>query len=154
MTTIAAVLPASSVIAQLPLLLPITLSTAVFGAMFQLWLTALVTAHRLRTNISLLDGGDALLTQRIRAHANFTETVPMALLLMLLLELARWDSALLAGCAVLLMVGRWLHAFGILKPAARKARKARKARQVGMVCTLTSILLMALGGAWIVIAER
>jgi uncharacterized protein len=148
MTTIAAVLPASSAIAQLPLLLPITLSTAALGAMFQLWLTALVTTRRLRTNISLLDGGDAVLTQRIRAHANFAETVPMALVLMLLLELARWNPALLAGCAVLLMVGRLLHALGILKPAVRKAR------QVGMVCTLTSILLMALGGAWIVIADR
>lgn len=129
-----------------PLLLPITLSTAVFGAMFQLWLTALVTTHRLRTNISLLDGGDVLLTRRIRAHANFTETMPMALLLMLLLELARWDAVLLGGCAVLLLGGRLLHAAGILQPQAFVARR------LGMFFTLTSILLMAGGGAWTLIA--
>jgi uncharacterized protein len=147
MTTLAAVLPASSVTSQLPLLLPITLSTAVFCAMFQLVLTALVIRRRMHLGISLLDGGDALLTQRIRAHANFTETVPIALLLMLLLELARWNSALLVGCAVLLIGGRLLHAAGILRPTTGLAR------QVGMVCTLTSVLLMGLAGAWLVLGR-
>jgi uncharacterized protein len=143
MTTLAAALPATSVLVQLPLLLPITLSTTVLSAMFQLVLTALVIRRRTRMGISLLDGGDVLLTQRIRAHANFTETVPIALLLMLLLELARCNAALLAGCAVLLIGGRLLHAVGILRPTTGLAR------QVGMVCTLTSVLLMALGGAWL-----
>ncbi len=145
MTTLAAALPATSALVQLPLLLPVTLSTAVFSAIFQLVLTTLVIRRRMRLRISLLDGGDALLTRRIRAHANFTETVPIALLLMLLLELASWNSALLTGCAALLIGGRLLHAIGLLQPTPGLARR------VGMLCTMTSVLLMGLAGAWLLL---
>jgi len=37
---------------------------------------------RLRTGISLYDGGDKALAVAVRRHANFIENVPLALLLM------------------------------------------------------------------------
>jgi uncharacterized protein len=143
MTSLAATLPAAAVAAHLHVLLPITLTTAAFSAVFQLVLTTLIIRQRLRAGIHLLDGGDAPLTRRIRAHANFTETVPLALLLMLLLELAGWNAGLLATSAALLVAGRLLHANGILNP------KAGMSRRLGMALTLTSHFLMATGGVWL-----
>jgi uncharacterized protein len=139
MSNFAAALPAASMAANLHALLPITLATAAFSALFQLALTTLVIRQRVRAGISLLDGGDASLTRRIRAHANFTETMPMALLLLLLLELAGWRATWLTGCALLLVAGRLLHAVGILRPSSGPARR------VGMICTLTALLALALG---------
>jgi uncharacterized protein len=147
MTSLAATLPAASMAANLHVMLPITLATAAFSAVFQLVLTTLVIRQRLRSGIHLLDGGDAPLTRRIRAHANFTETVPIALLLLLLLELAGWQSSLLAGSAGLLLTGRLLHARGILNP------KAGTSRRVGMALTLISHFLMAVGGAWMLLVR-
>jgi uncharacterized protein len=144
MTTLITALPAASMAANLHLLLPITLATAAFSAMFQLVLTALVIRQRLRSGINLLDGGDAPLARRIRAHGNFTETVPLALLLMLLLELAGWNSGLLLGCAGLLVAGRVLHAIGILIPTARTSRG------VGMLFTVNSLFAMAVAAGWTV----
>jgi uncharacterized protein len=144
MTSLAATLPAAAVAANLHVLLPITLTTAAFSAVFQLVLTTLIIRQRLRAGVHLLDGGDAPLTRRIRAHANFTETVPLALLLMLLLELAGWSAGLLTGSAGLLVAGRLLHAHGIL------VARAGVSRRLGMALTLISHFLMAVGGAWLV----
>ena len=61
--------------------------TALYAAPLALLMTALsihVTMLRAKTKISLLDGGNHHLTERIRRHGNFVENVPMVLLLMLL----------------------------------------------------------------------
>ncbi len=61
--------------------------TALYAAPLALLVTALsihVTMLRAKTKISLLDGGNHQLTERIRRHGNFVENVPMVLLLMLL----------------------------------------------------------------------
>ena len=57
-------------------------------ALLQCGLSALVIAQRMRSRVLFLHGDDTTLLRRMRAHGNFTETVPMALLLMLLLELS------------------------------------------------------------------
>ena len=91
-----------------------TLVFAGLCALLQCLLTALVIARRARTGVAWLDGGDPPLLRRMRAHGNFVETVPMALLLLALLELgglaAVWLWAL-GGC---LLLGRLLHATSLL----------------------------------------
>lgn len=44
---------------------------------FQVVITNVVGYRRLKTDIHFLDGGDITLTRRMRAHGNFTETVPI-----------------------------------------------------------------------------
>jgi uncharacterized protein len=108
----------------------LTLLFAGLCALMQCLLTALVIARRVQAGVSLMDGGDALLTRRIRAHANFVETVPMALLLMLLLELGGLAATWLWLLGIALLTGRVLHACGLLM------RSMAWGRFSGMVLTL------------------
>jgi uncharacterized membrane protein YecN with MAPEG domain len=124
------------------LLLPITLNAAALCAGLQVTLTALVIARRAQSGISLLDGGDTALTRRMRAHGNFTETVPLALLLMGLLELAAAPRNLLWGLAGLLIVGRLLHAAGVI------TRGDNWARRLGMVATLWALSTLGAASFW------
>ena len=63
--------------------------------------------------VGLGDGGDRELLRRIRVHANFIEYVPMALVLLALLDLAGLHRGLVALLGGLLIVGRLLHAHGL-----------------------------------------
>ena len=45
-------------------------------ALIQLPMTVFVGVYRVKTGIRFMDGGDQTLMQRMRAHGNFTETVP------------------------------------------------------------------------------
>jgi uncharacterized protein len=102
-------------------------------AVMQCVLTALVIARRVQSGIHLMDGGDAVLVRRIRAHANFAETVPMALLLMLLLELGGLAASWLWWFGAALITGRVLHVGGLLIKGMVWSRLS------GMVLTLAVI---------------
>lgn len=108
----------------------LTLLFAGLCALMQCWLTALVIARRVQSGINLMDGGDAVLVRRIRAHANFAETVPMALLLMLLLELGGLAATWLWLLGLALVAGRLLHVCGLLMEGMAWSRLG------GMVLTL------------------
>jgi uncharacterized protein len=123
-------------------LLPVTLTTAALCAGLQVALTALVIARRAQSGVSLLDGGDAVLTRRMRAHGNFTETAPLALLLMGLLELAAAPRGLLWGLAGLLIVGRLLHAAGVITQGDSWARR------LGMIATLWALSALGVASLW------
>ena len=118
------------------------MTTAAVCVALQVVLTGLVIRQRLRTGISLLDGGDIRLTRRIRAHGNLTETAPVALLLLGLLELAGLGRGWLLTAAGLLVVGRCLHALGVLGPGDGLARR------VGMLATLCALSLLAAAALW------
>ena len=126
--------------------LPVTLLAAGLCAGLQLGLTALVIAQRARSGISLLDGGNSVLARRIRAHGNFTETVPLGLLLLALLELAAAPRGLLWALAGMLLLGRVLHARGLV------AQGDGAARRLGMAATLAA--LSGLGAACLWFAWR
>jgi uncharacterized protein len=123
-------------------LLPVTLTTAALCAGVQVTLTALVIARRAQSGVSFLDGGDTVLTRRMRAHGNFTETAPLALLLLGLLELAAAPRDLLLGLAGLLIVGRLLHAVGVITQGDSWARR------LGMVATLWALSALGATSLW------
>lgn len=108
-------------------------------ALLQCALTALVIVQRRRSKILFLDGGDTVLVRRIRAHGNFSETAPMALLLMLLLELGGVAPAWLVLLGTALLLGRLLHAAGLLGLGGHGARL------LGMALTLAVLSLGGLG---------
>jgi uncharacterized protein len=112
----------------------LTLLFAGLCALFQCVLTGAVIARRAKSRVSLMDGGDECLRKRIRAHGNFTETVPMALLLMALLEQSGMAATwLLWALGIGLIVGRVLHAWSLLTTGSLWIRSG------GMVLTLAVI---------------
>lgn len=88
----------------------------------------------------------ARLERGVRAHGNFAEYTPFALLLILLAVLTG-ASALMAHilCAMLL-AGRLLHAYGLL--VAEPKRQSYLPRALGMVLTLSSILIASILLLW------
>ena len=115
----------------------LTLLFAGLCALLQCALTALVIRRRVQTGVNLMDGGDDPLLRRIRAHGNFTETAPIALILIALLELRGLEPAGLWALGVCLLLGRILHAAGLL------ARGARWSQLAGAVLT---VAVLSLGG--------
>jgi uncharacterized protein len=111
-------------------------------ALIQCALTALVIARRLKAKVSLLDGGDKLLTNRMRAHGNFTETVPIAIIMMAFLEMRGIPSVWLWVIGTSLTFGRVLHAVGLM------TRKPSWGRPIGMGLTVAVISLQGVACVW------
>jgi uncharacterized protein len=66
-----------------------------------------------KKNVSVGDGGDINLLLAMRRHANFVEWVPLALILLALLELNGVRPAAIHTLGATLVVARLAHAFGI-----------------------------------------
>jgi uncharacterized membrane protein YecN with MAPEG domain len=108
-------------------------------ALGYLALSVRVMRARGRAGVPLGTGGDAGLERAIRVHGNFAEYVPMALLLLLIVELLGTASWLLHACGLLLLAGRVLHALGI----GRETGDFRL-RAAGVGLTFTPIAILAL----------
>lgn len=92
-----------------------TLYAALLGLLLIL-LSDLVTRSRKRSRVSLGHGDDPMLERAMRAHGNFVEYVPLGLILLLLLELhglAPWG---LHTLGLMLLAGRVMHAYGMIRP--------------------------------------
>ena len=93
----------------------VTMVTAALCGLLYVWLSWRVVQVRQSAKVSLGDGGDARLLQRIRAHANFAEYVPICLVLMGLIEFEMPFSAVMGGFGAALVVCRILHAVGMAR---------------------------------------
>lgn len=93
--------------------LPITSLYAALLTLLMLGLAASVIAKRAATGISILHGDNMDLALVSRRFGNFIEYVPMAILLMALMELQSASALWLNGAGSLLLVGRLLHAMGL-----------------------------------------
>jgi uncharacterized membrane protein YecN with MAPEG domain len=114
--------------------------TPVYGAILAVLFVALslrVIFSRRTGGTSLGDGGDDRLLRRIRVHGNFAEYVPLALLLMALVELRGLPGSYLHIMGLLLTSGRLLHAYGV-------SLGVGWARVAGMALTFTTLLAAAL----------
>ena len=72
-----------------------------------------ITVQRKRKKIGLGDGGDIELQRAIRVHANFVEYVPLALLMLLLIEQQGVSNLVVHGFGLALIFSRLLHASGL-----------------------------------------
>ena len=88
------------------------------------------------------DGGDASMTRRIRAHANFIEYVPLALVNIALLEASGASHGLVRVLLIVLVVARILHPFGMFAPD--KTPQQFACRGGGIGGTLLVIVVAAL----------
>jgi hypothetical protein len=120
--------------------------TSLYAALLALLLVVLAVAVvrvRLRDRVGIGHGGNDRLALRVRAHANFTEYVPMALLLLLLLEVCGTDRALLHAFGILLVVARLLHAFGLSRSAGRSLGRLTGAGLTFLLIAAMALLLLA-----------
>jgi uncharacterized protein len=122
--------------------------TALYASLLGLWLLVLsfrVIRTRGTERVSLGAGGSTLLERRIRAHANFAEYVPVALILIGLLEIAGASAFFLHLLGLLILAGRLLHGYALSFTAGNMP-----ARVGGMALTFASIGLGAfLNIAWL-----
>jgi len=88
------------------------LYAAILGLLAAL-LTVRVILNRVGTGIQAGDGGNARLGQAIRAHANLSEQVPLALLLIALVELLGTPTAWVHALGVVLVLARLSNAWGL-----------------------------------------
>ena len=117
-------------------------TTVLFSGIFaliQIPLTVLVGFRRVQTGIQFMDGGDQQLLQRMRAHGNYTETVPITLLAMAAAEFAQAPDWLLWTGGSSLLIGRLMHATILV------VKGWGLPRAIGMVLTF---MPMALFGGW------
>ena len=93
--------------------------------------------------ISLGDGGDPKMLRLIRGHANFAEYVPLALLMMAMLELGRTSVYVLHAMGIALILGRALHGY-----ALSYTQKSRFGRFWGTALTFTVLVVEAVLCVW------
>jgi uncharacterized protein len=106
------------------MILPITLTIAAAAAILHVWMSLRVSRLRRHFRVSIGDGGNEALARRMRAHGNFAENMPIFLILLALLELARAHPVLLWAAGILFIAARILHAFGMDKGGASRLRIA------------------------------
>ena len=111
----------------------VTLIFAAALGLLNLWLSIRVARVRLSRKVMMGDAGVPEMQARMRAHANFNEYVPIALILMALIEMNVGAARGLWVIGALLVVGRVLHPFGMDRPAPNPYRMA------GIALTMLSL---------------
>ncbi|MDV7339216.1 MAPEG family protein [Terasakiella sp. A23] len=100
-------------------------------------LTVRVIKTRRTHKVSLMDGGVDDLKRIIRAHGNFTEYVPLVLILMAVAEINGAPEYALYGLGSILLGSRLIHAAGLIKSVI-------KWRIYGMYGTFTALSMGAI----------
>lgn len=121
----------------------ITLFIASLHVLLYLVLSLRVVRRRQQARIGVGSGGDQAMALRMRVHGNFAEYVPLALVMLALLELCGLPAPLLWTCGLVLLAGRVLHAIGLGGSAGYSF-----GRFGGAMLTFLALLAMALAGLW------
>jgi uncharacterized membrane protein YecN with MAPEG domain len=103
-------------------MLPITLTIAGAAALINIWLALRISHVRRLNHVSIGHGGNEALETRMRSHANFVEYTPLFLILLGLVEAARGPQTWLWIAAILFMLARLAHPFGMERPAPNALR--------------------------------
>ncbi|AYO82424.1 MULTISPECIES: MAPEG family protein [Methylobacterium] len=120
-------------------------TTAVYAALLALvylGLSGWVMGSRVSGNVLFGDGGDESMLKRVRSHANFSEYVPLALILVGLLEAGGGSHGLVQGLLIALLVGRILHPIGMF--AAPNSPRQFACRGGGILLTLAVLAIAAI----------
>ena len=76
-------------------------------------LSARIGLYRAKVGISILDGGDMEVAQRMRVHGNFSETVALIILAFAVIEYNGAPAILLHGLGIAYLLSRVAHAIGL-----------------------------------------
>lgn len=113
------------------------------AALLVLILSIRVVMHRWKARVPLGDGDDKELRKCIRVQANAIEYLPLALLLLLMLELDQTRPLLLHIFGIVLIAARVIHAVGLSITAGNSP-----GRVIGTALTWLVMLVMAVMLLW------
>ena len=116
--------------------------TALYAGLLGIILVALsarVVVYRQKFGVSRGDGGHADLARSIRIQGNFTEYVPLALILVMLTELAGYSPLVIHLLGAGMVVARAIHVQGLMSGEGTTA-----GRVVGASLTFVIILVAAI----------
>ncbi len=133
-----------------PFLMPFQMVAfyAAINAALMLILGMLVVRARVKTRTEIGDGaGDPSMIGPLRAHANNTEYVPMAILLLLVMYSLGSNVIVIHAVGGTLTLGRLLHAFGLSRNVGTSA-----SRLIGMILTWLSFIIAILVILWLTFA--
>jgi uncharacterized membrane protein YecN with MAPEG domain len=108
-------------------------------ALLYFYLSVRVIRTRRQEHIPLGDHRNVRVLRAIRVHSNFAEYVPLALILITIVELRDVSRLLVHGLCVALVVGRVVHAYGV-----SQEKENYRLREAGMALTFGSILIAGL----------
>ena len=117
-------------------MLLIAIYAGIFGIL-AVMLTLNVIRCRFKYKIGLGDGGHPSVQKAMRAHGNFIETVPLALLLIVYVQSVSFNLSLeiLHGLCGGLLVSRLLHMWGMARSSGTTWQ-----RFIGMIGTIAVIV--------------
>ena len=127
---------------MIPTIVPIYAALLAFMCFF---LALRVIRLRRSMHIGIGSGGHPGLERVMRVHANFSEYVPLALLLLTFVEMQRNPAWLVHVLAIALLVGRAVHAYGVSQD-----KEQIRLRTAGMVTTFGVLIasgILLVGGA-------
>lgn len=116
---------------------------AALAAILVLVLALRVSAIRHGKRVGVGDGGDHDIVRRVRAHANAIENLPLALVLLLVLELNQTQALWLHVFGCVLILGRVLHAIAMSVNSG-----ASTGRFLGSLLTWLAMFAMAVLLLW------
>ncbi|WP_273205564.1 MAPEG family protein [Marinobacter subterrani] len=126
------------------MIVPVTgVFAAVIGILL-LVLSAQVVKFRLKYKKGLGVTDDRDFEAAVRAHANLVEYAPLGLIMLAIAELNGVASGLIYWTGMALVVGRILHAFGMINGRGG----THWARMIGILLTWLAILVSALLLLW------
>ena len=121
--------------------------SAIFAAVLGLLLiilSVLVSRFRLRFKQNLGVNEDRDFQATVRAHANLVEYAPIGLIMLAIAELNGVPGTLIYWTGMGFVVGRLLHAFGMIKGRGGP----HMARMAGILLTWVAILVLSLLLFW------
>ena len=123
--------------------LPMTMLLTGIFALLMVALSLQVSFRRLALKTELGDGNDEILRRRVRAHGNFAEYAPSALIILAMVEYTGTASLWVIVLAAVFLATRLLHAFGILYAPSSQAKPVAIMLQHGA---------FLVAGAWLIFA--
>ena len=119
----------------------------IYAALFAVMLVFLsisVANTRREMQVTIGDGGNKILLRRIRVQGNFTEYVPMALILFTFIEMQGWPRWLVHGLCLVLLAARLVHAYGVgREPEIIPIRATGMATTALLLITAAGLLLFS-----------
>ena len=119
------------------ILLPATLSAAASLALVNIWLSMRIGKVCQSEKISIGDGGNDLLSRRMRAQLNFAENTPLVLILIAAIEIAGRGGMWLKAVGAVYALGRVAHGIGM------DGGSLERGRMIGTIVTMLTLLGLA-----------
>lgn len=115
---------------------------AVLGALLLMKFSFNVVRLRMQYRVAYGDGGFSELQSAIRIHGNAVEYIPVALVLLLFMEMNGAETWMVHICGIILIAGRLMHYYGF-------HHRLFRWRRAGMSATWCALLLMVLANLWL-----